>query len=227
MKGLAMELFACLAGSYDRTVDLATLLQDRYWKSWVVEKALDGKGGLLLDVGSGTLILEERLAGIGANVVGVDLSRAMVEMGRRKHLGNVALLVNADAEFLPFRDGAFDAVASCYVAKYVSIPRFAHELGRVVKRGGSVAAYDFVKPRGPFLPFIALYIHGLIRLVGFLTALAKMESAFTFENLPGIVEGSTWDRIMAKAMEGSGFQTRAFKRLSGGVVSAYWGVKQR
>ena len=226
MKETALELFNGLARSYDRTLDVATLLQDRYWKRWVLERAGAQEGGLLLDVGSGTLVLEERLLGRPWSVVGIDLTRKMVALGSAKRLNNVLMLINGDAEALPFRDGAFDAVASCYVAKYVSVPRFARELSRVVKAGGPVAVYDFVRPRGPFSPFLAVYIRGALRAAGYLMGLAKKDSAFTFQNLPEIVEGATWDRAMVHAMESNGVQTKGFERLSGGVVSAYWGVKQ-
>jgi len=226
LKDTALELFSGLARSYDRTLDLATLYQDRYWKNWVVKKAGALGGGLLLDVGSGTLVLEERLLGKPWLVVGIDLTRKMVALGGAKRLNNVGMLVNGDAEALPFRDGAFDAVASCYVAKYVSPRRFARELSRVVKPGGPVLVYDFIKPRGPLAPFLALYIQGALRAVGFLLGLAKRDSAFTFQNLPGIVDGAIWDKPMAVAMESNGVQTKGFEKLSGGVVSAYWGVKQ-
>lgn len=223
-KGIALRLFSGLAGSYDRVLDVTTLLQDRYWKSWVAERSRGG-GGLLLDVGSGTLVLEERMMGRGESVVGVDLSKEMIAIGKKKRLGNVVLLVNGDAEHLPFRDGAFDGIASCYVAKYVSVQRFAGELGRVTKPGGTVAAYDFVKPKGPMSLFLVLYIQGGLRILGFLMGLARKGSAFTFKNLPGIVEGTDWDSQMTSAMEVSGFETRAFDTLSGGAVAAYWGVR--
>lgn len=226
MKGLAEELFTGLAGNYERSLDAATLLQDRYWKRWVSERAAEGRSGTLLDVGSGTLVLEEKSLRRSINVVGIDLTRKMIEVGKAKRLRNIALLVNGDAESLPFRDGSFDNVASCYVAKYVMMPKFAKELARVVKPGGSIIVYDFVRPRGIFSPFLALYIKGAIRLAGFLLGLARKDSAFTFSKLPEIVEGAVWDGEMIEAMEANGVRTRAFERLSGGIVSAYWGIKR-
>jgi len=225
LKWTAVRLFSGLAGSYDRTLELATLLQDRRWKKWVAEK-VTRRGGLLLDLGSGTLVLEERLGGREVKVVGVDVSREMVMAGKRKGLENVAL-VNGDAEFLPFRAGTFDDAASCYVAKYVSIARFSGELGRVVKPGGTVATYDFVRPRGPFSVLLDMYIHGGLRIVGFLLGMARSRSAFTFRSLPGIVDGATWDQGITEAMDASGFEVAAFERLTGGAVSAYCGVKRK
>jgi len=226
MRETALELFNGLAKSYDKTLDVATLYQDRYWKKWIAERTGTQEGGLLLDVGSGTLVLAERLLGKPWSVVGIDLTMKMVTLGNAKRLSNVRMLVNGDAEVLPFRDGMFDAVASCYVAKYVSIQGFARELSRVVKPGGPIAVYDFARPRGPLAPFLAVYIQGALRAAGYAMGLAKKDLAFTFQNLPGIVDGATWDNAMVKEMESNGVQTRSFEKLSGGTVSAYWGVKQ-
>lgn len=159
--------------------------------------------------------------------VGLDLSREMIQVGRSKELGNVALVVNGDAEALPFPEGAFGSVVSCYVAKYVRLPAFAAELARVTKEGGTAALYDFAKPRGVLAPFLELYIQAGLRGVGSLLKLARRSSAYTYSNLPAIIEGSTWDCGIVRAMEGAGFQTLTTDRLTGGVVFAYAGRKTK
>lgn len=159
--------------------------------------------------------------------VGLDLSREMIQVGRSKELGNVALMVNGDAENLPFPGGAFGSVISCYVAKYVRLPAFAAELARVTKEGGTAALYDFARPRGVLAPFIELYIQGGLRGVGYLLKMARRSSAYTYSNLPAIIEGSTWDRGIVRAMEGAGFRTLITDRPTGGVVFAYAGRKTK
>ncbi len=225
LKGTALELFGGLATSYERALDLTTLLQDRYWKKWVAEETDAGRTDLVLDVGCGTLLLEERLASRHCNVVGLDLTERMLRIGKMKRLPNVPLLVHGDAEDLPFPDGSFDVVASCYVAKYVNLEKFAGELSRVAKPGARIVLYDFVRPRGPFLPFLAVYLHGAIGIAGWLLGLFKSEVAFTFKNLPKIVEGATWDSRVVRVFEKEGVRSRVLQRLSGGVVTAYCGVK--
>ena len=226
MKATALELFGGLAASYERALDAATLVQDRYWKKWVVESSGVGEADTVLDIGCGTLLLEERLLPTRCRVVGLDLTEEMIRVGQAKRLPNVPLLVNADAESLPFPDRSFDAIVSCYVAKYVDLGKFANELSRVVKPGGKVVLYDFVKPRGLFLPFLALYLHGALRVAGFLLGLVGNNAAFTLSNLPRIIEGATWDRGLVAQMKARGFETNAFRRLSGGVVSAYSGTRR-
>ncbi len=222
-----MEIFEGLASSYERVLDMATLYQDRYWKAWVMEGIGAGGSHLVLDVGCGTLLLEERLVQHESGVVGIDLTEPMLRVGMRKNLPNVPLLVNGDAETLPFRDSSFDSVVSCYVAKYVDLGKFASELARGAEPGGRVVLYDFVRPRGPFMPFLALYVYGAMRVSGWLLGLARSESASTFKNLPRIVRGAVWESSIANAFAGQGVETISLRRLSGGVVAGYVGVKTR
>jgi SAM-dependent methyltransferase len=88
----------------------------------------------VLDLGTGTgsvaRILAERLP--TADIVGVDLSPRMIEEARaRTSAANVRYQV-ADAQQLPFADGAFDLVTLANM-----IP-FFDELARVVATGGYV-----------------------------------------------------------------------------------------
>lgn len=87
----------------------------------------------VLDIGTGTgaaaLLLAERFR--AAEVIGVDISPAMVEEARGKALSRVRFAV-ADASALPFPDGAFDLVVLANM-----IP-FFDELTRVVAPGGTL-----------------------------------------------------------------------------------------
>lgn len=226
MKATALELFRGLAKTYDRTVDLATLFQDRYWKNCVAGWTSAQKGEIVLDIGCGTLLMEERLAAREYNFVGLDLTEKMIRIGRSKGLPGVGLLVNGDAESLPFSDGTFKSVISCYVAKYIDLEKFGDELARITKPGATIVLYDFVRPRGPLAPFLELYIRGAIRVAGILLSLAKKDSSFTFSNLPQIVDDSVWHVRIEKTMRERGFQTLALQRLTGGIICAYCAMKQ-
>jgi len=226
MHGTALHLFRGLASSYDRVVDYATLYQDRRWKNWVATKAGVREGGLVLDLGCGTLILEERLGGMGWRFVGLDLTEEMVRIGKTKGLPNVCVLINGDAENLPFPDQTFDAVISCYVPKYVCTARLADELARISKPGAAVVLYDFAKPQGFFAPFLRLYIDGGLRVAGYLLRLGRRSAAFTFDKLPGIIDRTAWDREITGAMERRGFDTVEARKLTGGAVFGYFGRRQ-
>lgn len=99
-------------------------------------------GTTVLDVavGDGNAALEA--ARRGAAVTGIDLTPAQIEKARARltAAGLDVTLQVADAEDLPFNDGAFDVVIS--VMGVIFAPDFVRasaELGRVVKPGGTVA----------------------------------------------------------------------------------------
>jgi ubiquinone/menaquinone biosynthesis C-methylase UbiE len=219
----ALRLFKGLAGSYDRVVDYATMFQDRYWKRWVVERGSFSARDLVLDLGCGTLLFEQRMVDLGCRFVGVDLSEEMVELGRSKGLPNVPLLINGDAESLPFGDQSFDAAMSCYLPKYVDIQRLAGELARVVKPGGMVVFYDFSRPRGVLSPILLLYVRVGLPIIGFMQRLIGSDAEFAFRRLPRIIEETSWNRQVAGIMEAHGFETVETASLTHGVVFAYRG----
>ena len=225
LHGKAVVIFRGLARSYDRVVDSATFYQDRRWKNWVARNLGAGHGSLALDLGCGTLLLEERISGRGWTFVGVDLTREMATLGNAKGLGNVSAVVAGDAEMLPFSDMSFDAVVGCYVPKYVNLAKLAGEVGRVCKPGAVVIFYDFARPRGLFAPFLNLYIYAGLRLVGRALALLRKSEARTFAELPGIISGTNWDTLVPDVMGKSGFGAIEAKPLTGGAVFAYCGKK--
>jgi len=226
MQSVARNLFRGLAASYDRTVDHATFYQDRYWKRWVAMHGFFPEGTLILDIGSGTLLLEERLRRTGCSYVGVDVTPEMARLGWEKGLPNVPLVVNGDAVSLPFADKTFDGAVSCYVPKYVSIVGLADELARVVKPGARVVLYDFARPRGISAALLEPYIQVGLRAVGFVLRRTRRGAAFAFERLPQIIDGTSWDEELVDAMEKRGFETLAASRLTAGAVFAYCGRRR-
>lgn len=226
MKGTSIEIFAGLAKSYERTLDIATLYQDRRWKGWVARRLGDGHGKSVLDLGCGTLVLEDRMARTEHRFVGVDLSPEMTKAGAGKRAPNVDLLAIADAEYLPFPDESFDDVVSCYVPKYVDTWKLAGEIARVSKPAANAVLYDFAMPRGIASPFLQMYVRWALRAAGWALAASRRGEASTFMNLPWIIEETRWDEELPLAMERNGFETIQTARLTAGVSFAYWGRKR-
>ncbi len=99
--------------------------------------------GLVLDLGCGTGAHSIRLARRGCNVVSVDLTEAgaRAAKGRLEAEGFVARCAVADAERLPFRDGAVDIVwAALLLHHFPRRDRVAAEIGRVARIG--VVAFE-------------------------------------------------------------------------------------
>jgi SAM-dependent methyltransferase len=121
-------------------------------------------GMSVLDVATGTGNAALPAAARGANVTASDLTPELLEAGRRRAEADGLQLewAVADAERLPFEDGAFDVVMSSIGAMFA--PRHqavADELARVCRPGGTVGMLNWTpegmigalfRTMGPFAP---------------------------------------------------------------------------
>ena len=224
LEGKARQIFEGLAGAYDRTLDVATAYQDRKWKTWLIERSGVAPGSRVLDVGCGTCVLEEGLERMGCETVGVDLTLRMLRLGSAKGLNSSGLLVVGDAQLLPFQDQSFDAVLSCYVPKYCAMGILVPELKRVTKRGGRLVMYDFARPAGPLSGLVRAYEELALPLAGLGMRLAGSPAATTFEELPGIIKATDWDRKARGLLELSGMVVTDEMRMTAGAVAGFAAV---
>jgi ubiquinone/menaquinone biosynthesis C-methylase UbiE len=97
-----------------------------------------------LDVGCGTGAFTELLLArcAPAQVDGIDPSEDQIGYARKRQGAAQARLRSGDAQALPYGDAEFDAAAMALVISFVPDPTKAvSEMRRVVKPGGTVAAY--------------------------------------------------------------------------------------
>lgn len=136
-------------------------LRRRFWQ--------EVGGTALLEVGVGTgknLRHHPR----EARAVAVDISPRMLRRAasRARRLGRHVDLVLADAQHLPFRDGAFDAVAATFV--FCSLPdplAGLREVRRVVRPEGRVHLLEHVRARNPLAGRLMDLVNPLwVRLTG-------------------------------------------------------------
>jgi demethylmenaquinone methyltransferase/2-methoxy-6-polyprenyl-1,4-benzoquinol methylase len=171
----ASELFDGLPARYDRLGWLLSLGQDRRWRNALVERVNAREGGLILDVATGTggVALALRSA-TGAEVVGIDLTRRMLERAREKldeRGENGVRLVQGRAESLPFADETFDSVSYTYLLRYVHDPAATlAELARVLRPGGAMSSLEFYVPPSPFWHVMWwCYTRAVLPIAGWLT----------------------------------------------------------
>jgi 2-polyprenyl-6-hydroxyphenyl methylase/3-demethylubiquinone-9 3-methyltransferase len=107
-----------------------------------VERAAALLGKPVLDVGCGGGILSESMARAGARVLGIDLSRAVLDVAELHALeGNVAVEYRAIAaeELAQEKPGAFDLVTCMEMLEHVPDPAASVKaLAALVKPGGDV-----------------------------------------------------------------------------------------
>lgn len=109
----------------------------------------------VLDIATATGHTAFALAPHAREVIGVDLTPEMLTEARQqaaaKALTNVTFQ-EADAESLPFPDGAFDLV-TCRIAAhhFPAVAAFCQEAARVLRPGGKLIVIDNVAPADPTL----------------------------------------------------------------------------
>lgn len=112
----------------------------------LVEACAIGPGQRVLDVATGSGNVAIRAAEAGAQVVASDLTPESFAAGRAEARASGVELewIVADAEALPFENGAFDAVTSCFGAMFApDHARVAAELTRVCRPGGTIGLASF------------------------------------------------------------------------------------
>ena len=99
-------------------------------------------GTRMLDLGCGAGQIAIPAAQAGADVTAIDIATNLIEQGRQRAVdaGVAVRFEEADAEQLPFADGAFDLVVSLIGAMFAPRPeRVAFEMLRVCRPGGRLA----------------------------------------------------------------------------------------
>jgi demethylmenaquinone methyltransferase/2-methoxy-6-polyprenyl-1,4-benzoquinol methylase len=212
------SMFDRIAPVYDLMNRVMTAGLDQRWRRLTV-RAVVQPGDRVLDAccGTGDLAVAARRAG-GREVVGLDFSRPMLELARKKE--PAIEWVQGDLLELPFPDGSFDAATVGFGVRNVAdLERGLAELRRVLRPGGRLGVLEITRPRGPLKLFYRLWFDLLIPLAGKILPGGK---AYTY--LPASVRRFPGPDELAALMRAQGFGSVAYRRLGGGIVALHTGV---
>jgi len=220
------EMFARISARYDLLNHLLSANIDRRWRQAVIRKLrplLPAKA-LLLDVACGTGDLSVALfENTGAQVIGLDFCRPMLELATRK--APQLRLVEGDALQLPFADFSFDAITIGFGLRNLSsVERGLRELRRVLKPQGWVAILEFSRPVAPgFRALATVYCTWVLPRVGRLIS----GSRSAYEYLPDSIRRFPDQQRLAAMMRKAGFEEVAFQNLTAGVAALHTGRRPK
>ncbi len=124
------------ADQYDREANSTVAVDDRFFPpTW---EHLHGQS--VLEIGSGTGRHTVRLAALGNDVTGIELSQRMLEVAKSRLKENNVHWINADfLSYEGFRPASFDAVVISLVLEHIAdVEKFFQKATRVLKEGGEL-----------------------------------------------------------------------------------------
>lgn len=222
------DMFNAVAPRYDFLNGLLSGGCDRYWRKIAVDELKPIANRFFLDVATGTadIALEVALRD-KSQVIGVDFSTEMLELGKNKviarNMQSSVQLFPGAAENLPLKSNSFDGAISAFGARnFADIDLAIDEIYRVLKPEGKIVILEFSFPQNGFLQWLyRLYFEKILPVMGRLVSGHK--SAYTY--LPDSVGAFPKGEAFASLLKKAGFESVAFKELTFGVTTIYTGFK--
>ena len=225
-----MYLFSEGPREYDFLLKILSLGRDNSWRNLIVEKArTPHSGGKVLDIACGTGLVSFQFASRNNMVVGIDVTREMLQRALnliKKMPGDFDVnLIQARAENLPLRSGAFDCATISLATRNVSsVPQTFMEMERCVKGGGPVISMDFTKPRGRiFGPFYEFYTFQVLPALGLVIS-RHWNGIFAY--LARSIERSKSPEELSSIMKQAGLESVEVRRMTHGVTALVSGSKR-
>ncbi len=222
------QMFNSIAHKYDFLNHFLSIGIDATWRKKAIKQLKNINCNHVLDVATGTAdmaILTAKI--IGCNVIGVDISEDMIQIGKNKvskaNLNNKIQLQIADSENLPFADSTFDAALSAFgVRNFENLEKGLSEMFRVLKPNGKIVILEFSQPQSfPFKQLYNIYFSSILPVIGKLVSKNK----FAYEYLPSSVQAFPYGNEFLTQLSQVGFTNCSYKSLTFGIASIYVGYK--
>jgi demethylmenaquinone methyltransferase/2-methoxy-6-polyprenyl-1,4-benzoquinol methylase len=222
------QMFNSIAKRYDFLNHFLSAGIDIYWRKQAVKLLEKSKPQLILDIATGTGDFAlETLRLKPKQVIGIDISEGMLEVGREKiskrGLNHLVQLQLGDSENIQFPDNHFDAITVAFgVRNFENLEKGLAEMLRVLKPGGRVVILEFSKPQQfPMKQGYNFYFKHILPVFG--KMISKDNAAYTYlpESVQAFPDGNDFLAIFQK----KGFKHTEWQSLTFGISSIYTGLK--
>ena len=231
-RGGSGEMFDAIAERYDLLNRIISLGIDQRWRRRTVRSLeldqLDRKPRVL-DLATGTADLALLIANShpDADVVGVDPSRNMLDVGRAKvaaaKLEHRVTLEVGVGEKLPLEDNSVDGVTMAFgIRNATDRLQALKEMARVTRPECKVAILELSEPRGKVMgPLARFHIHTVVPWVGSMLS-GKREYRYLQQSIAAFPPAEEFADMMREA----GLTVTQVRPLTFGVCHQYVGAAQ-
>jgi len=199
------QMFDNISGNYDGLNRVISFGIDIKWRKKVLKLVSDTNPSNILDIATGTgdlaILMSETAA---TEIVGLDLSEGMLEVGRRKvsdkNLNSRIRLIQGDSENLPFADNSFDAVTVGFgVRNFETLEKGLAEILRVLRPGGIFVILESSNPtKFPFRQGYQFYNRFILPAIGKLFSKDRSAYGYLSESMSVFPFGEQLNNILRK-----------------------------
>ncbi len=225
-KGVQVEqMFDNIAHSYDKLNHRLSWNIDKLWRNKALKRLKPYSPQRMLDIATGTgdFAIQATKTLKPKELVGVDISEGMMEVGRKKiaQLGmdGVVSFKRDDCMNLSFEDESFDAVTAAFgIRNFGDLEKGLAEMLRVLKTGGHLCIVELTTPvRFPMRQLFKIYSHTVLPIYGRL--ISKDKTAYNY--LTATIEAFPQGETMVKILKKIGYSKATFRRMTFGICTMY------
>jgi demethylmenaquinone methyltransferase/2-methoxy-6-polyprenyl-1,4-benzoquinol methylase len=224
------QMFESIAFSYDFQNSFLSLGQDIAWRRTLATAVQVPRGGIILDLATGTAELAMAICTRHSEVrvFGLDFSPRMLAIGqskvRSKGLAGRIGLSLGDARRLPFKTGFFDGATMAFGIRNIQERKeVLGEVRRVLKEGALLWIMEFDCPDQPVLGKIyRFYFDRIMPPIG--NWLSRTDYAYSY--LARSVHGFPTEKEFLQEIADAGFTPLGVERLSLGIAKIFSGIKK-
>ncbi|MCP1307108.1 demethylmenaquinone methyltransferase [Paenibacillus tyrfis] len=223
------SVFESIAPKYDLMNDILSFRRHKAWRNFTMKKMDVKPGATAIDLCCGTgdwTISLAKASGTG-NIVGLDFSQNMLDVGdekvKRLGMDKQIKLVQGNAMALPFEDHSFDYATIGFALRNVpDVVKVIEEMQRVVKPGGMVVSLELSKPTWkPFKAIYFFYFQKVLPLLGKL--IVKRYEQYKW--LPESLKNFPDHKELADIFRKTGLTRVEAYPLTGGIAALHIGIK--
>lgn len=223
-------MFDNIAKDYDSLNHIMSLSIDKIWRRKAIKKIKDaGEAPRVLDVacGTGDFSIAIAKAVRKGEVIGVDISKEMLEVMRQKVLKNKLESIISqevgDGEALRFPDASFDRVVNAFgIRNFEDRDKGLREALRVLKPGGRLVILELSRPQNKIIRwFYDLYFLHILPIIGGKVSGDKAAYAY----LPASVKAFPGKKEFTDELRRAGFVNITHRAFTFGICRMYTGER--
>jgi demethylmenaquinone methyltransferase/2-methoxy-6-polyprenyl-1,4-benzoquinol methylase len=222
------KMFNDISGRYDFLNHFLSLGIDFRWRRKLVNRLSHFHPKSILDVATGTGDLALLICDLEPEkITGIDIAADMLAIAKQKvvqkHLQELLIFQEGDAEDLPFPEESFDAVTVAFgVRNFENLERGLSEMKRVMRTGGVMMILEFSHPvASPWKQLYGVYAKYMIPFIGKMVSGNQQAYSYLPESVSGFPSGEDFINIMIK----TGMKNTTWSPLTFGIATIYTGVK--